>query len=263
MTSRQDSCSPDATSYHIKSDGARIAYCRTPGRDPGIVFLGGYSSDMTGTKALALEAYASARGQAFLRLDYQGHGRSSGDFRDGTIGMWLSDALAVIDAETAGPQILVGSSMGGWIMLLAALHRRARVAGLVGIAPAPDFTEELMWPDLDPEQQSTLERERILHVPSEYSDTPTIITMQLIEEARGHLILQETIPIMVPVRLLHGMRDPDVPWRHSLRLADRLATPDVQVTLVKDGDHRLSTPCDLALLTATLDQLLAAPEPGT
>ncbi len=257
MTDLSETSCPDAPSYHIGPDGARIAFVQTPGRSPGLVFLGGYASDMTGTKALALEAHARSRGLACLRLDYQGHGRSSGDFADGTIGLWLSDALAVIDAKTTGPQVLVGSSMGGWIMLLAALRRPDRVAGLVGIAPAPDFTEELMWPDLGPEQQRVLERERILRVPSEYSDEPTIITMGLIEEGRDHLLLNASVPIAVPVRLLHGMRDPDVPWQHSVRLAGQLAATDVRITLVKDGDHRLSTPEDLKLLAATLDELVA------
>ena len=257
MTDHPETSCSDAPSYHIRPDGARIAFVRTPGRSPGLVFLGGYASDMTGTKALAVEAHARVRGLACLRLDYQGHGRSSGDFADGTIGLWLSDALAVIDAETTGSQILVGSSMGGWIMLLAALRRPERVAGLLGIAPAPDFTEDLMWPDLGPEQQAVLERERILRVPSEYSDTPTVITMALIEEGRDHLLLNDTVPITVPVRVLHGMRDPDVPWEHSVRLADRLRSTDVRITLVKDGDHRLSSPADLDLLATALDDLVA------
>lgn len=240
------------------ADGGHLAYHRTVGASPGIVFLGGYASDMTGTKALALEAYARARGQGFLRFDYRGHGQSSGRFEDGTIGRWAADALAAFDALTDGPQILVGSSMGGWIALLVARARPERVAGLVGIAAAPDFTEDLMWAEFDDAQRATLERDRILRQPSEYSDQPYVVTMDLIEDGRNHLLLRAPIPIRVPVRLLQGMRDPDVPYRHALTLADRLESDDVQIRLIKDGDHRLSTERDLAILTETVDGLLAA-----
>lgn len=251
--------SPDRTpSFLTKPDGARLAYHRTPGRAPGIVFLGGFASDMTGTKALALEAYAKRRGQAFLRLDYQGHGQSSGIFADGTIGLWHSDALAVIDAVTEGPQIFVGSSMGGWMMMLTAAHRPERVAGLVGIAPAPDFTEDLMWPSFSDEIRATLERDGIYQRPSEYSDEPYTITMKLIEEGRNHLLLSRPLVVDAPIRLLHGMADPDVPYQVSLRIAEHVTCSDIQVRLIKDGDHRLSTERDLSILTATIDEMLEA-----
>lgn len=237
-------------------DGASIAYHRTRGKSPGVVFLGGFMSDMTGTKAVTLEAFCRARGQAFLRFDYQGHGASSGRFEDGTIGRWAADALTAFDQLTEGPQILVGSSMGGWIALLTALARRERVAGLVGIAPAPDFTEDLLWDAFPLDQRATLMREGVLRLPSEYSDKPYSITLKLIEDGRRHLLLRDAIDLPCPVRLLHGMRDPDVPWQRSLLLADKLATPDVRVELVKDGDHRLSREQDLALLCGSVAELL-------
>lgn len=220
------------------------------------MFLGGFMSDMTGTKATALEAFCKARGQAFLRFDYFGHGASTGAFRDGTICRWRDDALAVIDRLTEGKLILVGSSMGGWIMLLAALARPERVAALVGIAPAPDFTEDLLWPSFSPEEQRRLLAEGAITIASQYDPRGYIVSRRLIEEGRNHLLLSRTIKIACPVRLLHGMKDEDVPWKTSLRLAERLASEDVRVTLVKNGDHRLSTEADLALLQRTLEELL-------
>lgn len=211
---------------------------------------------MTGTKALALESYARRRGQAFLRFDYQGHGQSSGRFEDGSIGRWVEDAVAALDALTEGPQVLVGSSMGGWIMLLAALARPQRIAALVGIAAAPDFTEDLMWRRFPAEVRAAIEQEGVYHLPSDYSESPYPITKRLIEEGRRHLLLQAPIPLRCPVRLLQGQRDPDVPWQTALRLAEQLESDDVEVTLVKAGDHRLSEPRDLARLEATLDRLL-------
>jgi pimeloyl-ACP methyl ester carboxylesterase len=246
----------DAPEFLVRDDGERIAYCRLPGKAPGIVFLGGFMSDMTGTKATALEAFCRARGQAFLRFDYFGHGASSGAFRDATIGRWRDDALAVLDQLVEGPQVLVGSSMGGWMMLLAALARPDRVAALVGIAPAPDFTQALMWPGFSPEQQRRLVGEGEITVPSQYDSRGYTITHRLIEEGRRHLLLGGTIPLTCSVRLLHGMADPDVPWEMSLRLADRLASEDVTITLVKHGDHRLSTESDLALLYRAIEPLL-------
>ena len=246
----------DAPDFLTRDDGERIAYHRVGGKAPGIVFLGGFMSDMTGTKATALEAFARARSQAFLRFDYFGHGASSGAFRDGTIGRWRDDALAALDRLTQGPQVLIGSSMGGWIMLLAARARPERVRGLVGIAAAPDFTEELMWPGFSPEEQRRIVAEGAITVPSEYDPRGYTITRRLIEEARQHLLLGVAIPIACPVRLLHGMADPDVPWQMSPRLAENLASTDVAVTLVKNGDHRLSTESDLALLRRTIEELL-------
>lgn len=233
----------------------RLAYRATQGRSPGIVFLGGFGSDMTGTKATALEAAARARGQAFLRFDYRGHGMSEGRFIDGAVGDWLEDAEAVFDRATEGPQILVGSSMGGGIALLLALSRPERVKALVGIAAAPDFTERLMWAGMSDADRATLLRDGILKPPSQYGD-PIPITLRLIEEGRRHLLLDRPVPFAGPVRLLHGQCDPDVPWRHSLLTAERLVSADVQITLIKDGDHRLSRPQDLALLIRTVDALL-------
>ncbi len=234
-----------------------LAYHSTAGRAPGIIFLGGFLSDMTGTKARALEAYARGRGQAFLRFDYQGHGESSGRFEDGTIGRWAEDAIAAIDELSEGPQILVGSSMGGWIMLLAALARPERVAALLGIAAAPDFTEDLMWQRFPEEIKAEIETQGVHYEASDYAETPYPLTKRLIEEGRRHLLLRGPIPLTCPVRLLHGMQDPDVPWETALRLADKLESRDVEVVLVKDGDHRLSEPADLRRLEATLDRLLA------
>jgi len=254
MTNAPQPASPERLAT---ADGQSLAYHRSAGRNPGVVFLGGYASDMTGTKATALEAHVRDRGHAFLRFDYRGHGQSSSRFEDGTIGRWRDDALAAFDSLTEGPQVLVGSSMGGWIALLLALARPERVAGLVGIAAAPDFTEDLMWAEFDASQRAALERDRILRIPSEYSDVPSIVTMGLIEDGRNHLLLRAPIHLTVPVRLLQGMRDPDVPYRYALTLADRLESDDVQIRLIKDGDHRLSTERDLAILTETVDALLA------
>ena len=239
-----------------RPDGATIAYHRLPGAAPGIVFLGGFRSDMTGTKALFLEEYCRRRGQAYLRFDYFGHGASSGDVALGTIGRWRDDAVAVIDSLTEGPQILVGSSMGGWIMLLAALARPERVAALVGIAAAPDFTEELLWPRLSPEQRRAIEEQGAVTLPSDYDPAGYLYTRALIEDGRRHLLLGGPIPLDMPVRLLHGLADASVPWRLSLRLAKRLTSRDVAVTLVKGGDHRLSSEPDLARLAQTLDGLV-------
>jgi pimeloyl-ACP methyl ester carboxylesterase len=246
----------DAPDFLTRDDGERIAYRRLPGKAPGVVFLGGFMSDMTGTKAMALEGFCRARGQAFLRFDYFGHGVSSGSFRDATISRWRGDALDVIDRLTEGPQVLVGSSMGGWMMLLAAIARPARVKALVGIAPAPDFTEDLMWPSFSPEQQAKLLEQGEITVPSAYDPRGYVVTRRMIEDGRQHLLLGDKLPIECPVRLLHGMRDPDVPWNVSLRLAEALASADVNVTLVKDGDHRLSTDENLALLRRTVEPLL-------
>ena len=237
------------------ADGTPLAFRRLAGRGPGVVFLGGFRSDMTGSKAEFLAQRCAARGQAFLRFDYSGHGASGGRFEDGTITRWAADAEAALTALTDGPQLLVGSSMGGWIALLLALRHPARVAGLVGIAPAPDFTEELMWAAFPDSVRQRIIVEGAWARPSEYGD-PVPITRALIEDGRRHLLLGGPIALDVPVRLLHGQGDPDVPWQHSLRLAAALTGQDVQVHLVKDGDHRLSTPRDLALLGGTLDALL-------
>ena len=235
--------------------GERIAYHRLDGRGPGVVFLGGFMSDMTGTKAMALEAHCRAAGHAFVRFDYIGHGASTGSFADGTIGRWTEDALAVLEGLTEGPQVLVGSSMGGWIMLRAALARPGRVAGLVGIAAAPDFTESLMWDTWDETTRTLLMREGKIELPSAYDETPYVITRALIEDGRKHLLLRAPIPLRCPARLLHGMADADVPWQTAIWLAGRLETPDVTVTLIKDGDHRLAREGDLARLVNAVGEL--------
>ncbi len=235
--------------------GVELAWQRLPGRAPAVVFLPGFRSDMRGDKAQALTALCRERGQGLLLFDYSGHGESGGEFTDGTIGRWAADALAAIDGLTDGPLVLVGSSMGGWIGLLAALSRPGRVAAFVGVAAAPDFTETLMWETMMPAERATLERDGVLMVPSAYGD-PTPITLALIEDGRHHLLLGGLIALACPVRLLHGQADPDVPWEGSLRLAAQLESADVQVHLVKDGEHRMSRPVDLALLASVLAPLL-------
>jgi pimeloyl-ACP methyl ester carboxylesterase len=238
-----------------RGNGTDLAWAHQQGRGPTVVFLPGFRSDMTGDKATALAAFCAGRGAAILRFDYSGHGASSGDFLDGTIGTWAADALAAIDALTTGKLVLVGSSMGGWIALLTAVARPDRVAAMVGIAAAPDFTQRLMWEAMAPPERATLQRDGVLYVPSQYGD-PTPITRTLIEDGANHLVLTGHIPIRCPIRLLHGQADPDVPWELSLRIAEQADTPDVRIVLVKDGDHRLSRPADLALLRQTVAALL-------
>ena len=238
-----------------RGNGTELAWARLDGRGPTVVFLPGFRSDMTGDKATALAGFCAERGIGMLRFDYSGHGASSGDFLDGTIGAWTADALAAIDALTSGKLILVGSSMGGWIALLAALARPDRIAALVGIAAAPDFTQRLMWESMAPVERTALERDGVLYMPSQYGD-PTPITLKLIRDGANHLVLTGRMPIHCPVRLLHGQADPDVPWELALRIAEQAETPDVRVILVKDGDHRLSRPSDLALLRQTVAPLL-------
>ena len=238
------------------ADGTTLAYHRRPGRGPGVLFLGGFTSDMTGIKATTLDYWCRERGQAFVRFDYSGHGASSGRFADGTIGRWAEEAIAVLDRLTEGPQILVGSSMGAWLMLLTALARPARIAGLLGLACAVDFTGYLLWDRLDERLRERLRRERVISLPSPYGE-PYIIALNLIEEAKQHRLLDRAaLPIHGPVRLIHGMGDTDVPWRISLEVAGQLASPDVRVILVKDGEHTLSREQDLRLLTRTLGELL-------
>ncbi|MBR0659461.1 alpha/beta hydrolase [Neoroseomonas oryzicola] len=236
-----------------RGDGVPLAWRRLSGRGPGVVFLGGFNSDMTGSKAEFLAGWCEARGTPFLRFDYSGHGASGGRFVDGTIGRWAEDAAHVVTALTEGPQVLVGSSMGGWIALL--LARRVAIRALVGIAPAPDFTEDLMWAEFTPDQRAMIERDGVWHRPSAYGD-PYPITRALIEDGRSHLLLRAPIALEAPVRILQGQQDPDVPWRHALRIAEAVTGGEVRVHLIKDGDHRLSRPQDLALLGETLAPLL-------
>ena len=238
------------------ADGGFLAYHRSPGARPGVVFLGGFTSDMSGVKAIALERWCRGRGQNFVRFDYSGHGASSGRFADGTIGGWAEEVLNVLDQLTVGPQIVVGSSMGAWLMLLAALARPERIAGLLGLACAADFTEYLLWRRLDPVLRERLRHERVISLPSPYGE-PYIIALNLIEEAAQHHLLDRPhLPIHCPVRLIHGMRDADVPWQTSVQVAERLASSDVRVMLLKDGEHTLSREQDLILLTRTLGDML-------
>ena len=241
--------------YLDTPQGRRIAYHRTEGAQPGVVFLGGFRSDMTGTKAVHLEDWAKARGRGFLRLDYSGHGVSSGDFLDGCIGDWAEDAIAAIDALTGGPQVIVGSSMGGWIALLVARALPERVAGLVGIAAAPDFTEDGMWPDLSEAQKREVLETGRTALESDYSDEPYIITRRLIEDGRNHLVLRAPLSLPFPVRLLQGSDDADVPPAAALRLFEHAESPDLRLTLVKGADHRFSDETCLALLARTLEDL--------
>ncbi|MBJ3762742.1 alpha/beta hydrolase [Maribius pontilimi] len=241
------------TDFLDTAHGRRIAYHRTEGKGPWVVFLGGFKSDMGGTKAVHLEAWAKARGRAFLRFDYSGHGESSGTFEEGGIGDWSQDAADAIGALTDGPVVLVGSSMGGWVSLLVA-RQLTRVVGMVGIAAAPDFTEDSMWAGFSPEQHAEMERTGRVALPSEYGE-PYIITKRLIEDGRNHLVLREPMRDFGPVRLLQGTEDADVDRSVALRLLDHLQG-DVRLTLVKGADHRFSSPECLALIESAIDQVL-------
>jgi pimeloyl-ACP methyl ester carboxylesterase len=238
-----------------RGDGVELAWIKSAGYGPTVVFLPGFRSNMNGDKANALAEFCQSHGRGMLRFDYSGHGDSSGKFTDGTIGSWARDALAAVDRLTEGSVILVGSSMGGWLALLTALQRPDRVVAILGIAAAPDFTENLMWEAMTFEERSRLMLEGLIEVPSQYGD-PTQITRALIEDGRDHLLLGGPIELGCKVRLLHGQADPDVPWEMALRIAECVTAPDVQVTLIKDGDHRLSRPEDIALLKRTLASLL-------
>lgn len=240
----------------ITPQGRRIAYHFTPGQGPTVVFLGGFKSDMTGTKAIHLQDWAIQQGRAFLRLDYSGHGQSSGAFLDGAIGDWFEDALAVINAVAKGPIILVGSSMGGWISLLVAKAMPNRIAGLVGIAAAPDFTEDMMQAEFTDAQRLELMTEGQVALPSEYSAEPYIITRRLIVEGRSRLVLRDPLPLNFPVRLLQGTADTDVPPAVALRLLEHAQGADIRLTLVKGADHRFSTPACLAMIASAVDQVL-------
>jgi pimeloyl-ACP methyl ester carboxylesterase len=230
------------------------------GSGPGLFWLGGFNSDMKGTKALALDEWAAAHGRACVRFDYSGHGESGGTFAAGTIGRWLEESVAVFDRFCRGPQVVIGSSMGGWMALLLAreLARRpakpASLAGLVLIAPAPDFTEELMWKGFPPEIRQEIETKGVWLRPSAYGD-PYPITRALIEDGRNHLLLGSAIEIGCPVRILQGAQDPDVPWRHAFALAHRLPVDDVVLTMIQDGDHRLSRPQDIARIIAAVAEM--------
>lgn len=242
-------------------DGTRLAYRRhkavSTGGRPTIVFCPGFRSVMSGIKGEFLAEMTAEEGLGYACFDYRGHGASSGRFKDGTIGAWLADLLAIIDDATSGPLILVGSSMGAWLAVLAARDRPDRIAGLIGVAAAPDLTEDLIAAKMDEAARSAIALDGIWYRPSTYEDGPYPITKTLLEEGRNHLVLRGPIAIDAPVRLLHGIADPDVPWRQSERLMMALASDDVRLTLIKDGDHRLSRPADLALLADTVRELAA------
>ena len=238
-------------------NGIELAWSHLPGSGPTIVFLPGFKSDMDGSKALHLRDWAAAGGRAMLRLDYAGHGRSGGAFEDGTIGAWTEDARAVIEARAPGPLLLVGSSMGGWIGLLLARALGPQVTALVGIAAAPDFTETLLWDGLTAPERAALLSDGFVERPSLYGEKPYRFTRRLIEDGRAQRLLDAPIEIACPVRLLQGQRDPDVPWPTALKIAEQLSGDDVHISLLKDGDHRLSRQQDLALLTRTVAALLA------
>jgi pimeloyl-ACP methyl ester carboxylesterase len=255
---------PDQEPAYIEvgSDAGRrrIAVRARTGSAPGLFWLSGFKSDMRGTKAIALDAWAAERNRACVRFDYSGHGESGGAFVDGTIGRWLEETVAVFERFCDGPQVVVGSSMGGWMALLLARElarrpaRRASLAGLVLIAPAPDFTEELMWKGFTPEARREIETNGMWLRPSAYGE-PYPITRALIEEGRNHLLLGGSIDVGCPVRILQGAQDPDVPWRHAFALAHRLPADDVVLTMIQDGDHRLSRPQDIARMIAAVAEI--------
>jgi pimeloyl-ACP methyl ester carboxylesterase len=245
------------------AEGNRLAYQFLPGREPTVIFLGGYRSEMMGSKGNWLADHCRDRGRAFLRLDYSGHGLSGGDFIDGTIGQWSRDALMVIDTVIDGPCVLVGSSMGGWIMLLVARALGNRVRGLIGVAAAPDFTRDLMWAGFDDGQRAALGRGETVYLESQYDESSTPVTMGFIEEGLRHLQLQDTIAVECPVHLLHGRKDPDVPWQRAESIMERVQGSDVIITYFKDGDHRLSAPQYLAYLSMALESMLERLPVGT
>lgn len=245
------------TRFHALPDGRRLAFRHVPGAGPTIVFLPGYMSDMAGGKATAVFDWAMGQGRACLLLDYSGCGESDGSFADGTLSRWRDEVLDLIAAQAAGPVVLVGSSMGGWLMLLVGLALGERLAGLVGIAAAPDFTD---W-GYDADQQAQLASGQTVLEDNPYGPEPTPTHALFWADGQAQRLLGQPIAITCPVRLLHGQRDPDVPWELALTLAEQLHSDDVQVTLIKDGDHRLSRDADIALLLRTLESLFGAELP--
>ena len=253
---------PDFIEVGKNGASRRIAVRARTGSTPGLFWLGGFKSDMQGTKALALDAWAAGQGRGCVRFDYSGHGESGGAFIDGTVGRWLEESVAVFEQFCSGPQVVIGSSMGGWMALLLARElarraaSRASLAGLVLIAQAPDFTEALIWNGFSPEVKREIETKGVWLRPSQYGDgEPYPITRALIEEGRHHLLLGSAIHVGCPVRILQGAQDPDVPWQHAFALTDRLPADDVVLTMIQDGDHRLSRPQDIARLIAAVAEI--------
>lgn len=240
---------------YLETEFGRIAYHKTEGSEPGVVFLGGFKSDMEGSKAIYLEDWAKANNRAFLRFDYSGHGQSSGNFLDGCIGRWARDAVTAITELTNGPQLLVGSSMGGWISLLVYLAVPEKVAAFVGIAAAPDFTEDSMWEGFDSDQLQALQETGQVSLPSDYSDEPYIITKKLIEDGRNQLVLRTPLNMKIPVHLLQGTADTDVDISVALRILSHMSGEDIRLTLVKGADHRFSTEACLKLLQQTITDI--------
>lgn len=238
--------------------GRRIAFHLTKGTAPAVVFLGGFKSDMNGTKAICLQDWAKASGRAFLRFDYSGHGQSSGRFEDGSIGDWTEDAVDVITKLTKGKVILVGSSMGGWISLLVAKALPDRIAGLIGIAAAPDFTEDSLWDGFSEAEKRQLSENGQIELPSEYDDGPYVITKKLIEDGRNQLVLRTPLDLPFPVRLLQGTADQDVDQSVALRLLAHATGPDIRLTLVKGADHRFSSAANLRLICKSLHSVTKA-----
>ena len=239
-----------------------LAYDYSPGCTPGIIFLTGFRSDMMGDKALFIEDFCSKQGRSFLKFDYMGHGQSSGKVDDGSIGLWTQNALQMLDEITEGPQILVGSSMGGWIMLLLALRRKSRISALLGLAAAPDFTEDLLWNTFSSCQKDNMEKDGKVVIPNCYDEVPYTITRHLIKDGRKYLMLRDKIALDMPVRLIHGIGDEDVPWETALKIAELIIAQDVEVQLIKNSDHRLSDENSLNHLAHTLDTLIQKVEKG-
>lgn len=250
----------EAPQFLSRTPGINLAYHYKEGKGPLVMLCGGFKSDMTGGKAIALDLFCQNRGQAYLRLDYSGHGQSGGRFEDGSISDWLQDALFLLDQVTSQPVVLVGSSMGGWIATLITLYRPNRIKGLVTIAAACDFSEDLLWQKMTNAQRAEIAETGMLLAPSAYDEEPTPITLKLIEDGRKHLLLHQRLTFDGPVRMIHGTADPDVPVAQSLRLMQALTTKDCTLTLIKDGGHRLSEPENLARLCEAVEQVLTSLE---
>ena len=240
-----------------RDGGATIAYREMTGKSPTVIYCGGYHSDMSGSKAVALSTWCHEFGHTYIRFDYQGHGMSSGEFADGSIGLWRDDALSILDQTTTDPVVLVGSSMGAWIALLIALKRPNRIAGMVLLAPAVDFTIDLMWNKFDTDIRDEIENKGFWNRPSEFEDEAYPITLKLIEESRSHLLLNAPITFPGPVNILYGLADEVVPLDHVMRTVDAIASSALTVTLIKGGDHRLSQDTDIARMTSAVDNVIS------